>query len=250
MTDDSKSTTTDKSVVDQGEPRHFRLCSSCKRALEFDKHYFVCSVSTCNRSRNPLTFCSLPCFEAHVPVLRHREAWAEERTAPTRDQFLAERELAESSESAAGQTKPASRAGSGEDWRETPAARAKQRPEQVVDNERLGRAALNRSPGTDTRAPSVVRQAATATRSLPAAHAANKELLMSDEQGTKEVLVVISKVKAYIRAKSSMNTSDAVTEALSDLVRATCDQAIEKAKSEGRKTVMARDIAGAPGASE
>lgn len=73
---------------------------------------------------------------------------------------------------------------------------------------------------------------------------------MSDEQGTKEVLVVISKVKAYIRAKSSMNTSDAVTEALSDLVRTTCDQAIEKAKSEGRKTVMARDISGAPGASE
>jgi hypothetical protein len=250
MTVDSKSTTTDKSVVDQGEPRHFRLCSSCKKALEFGKRYYVCSVSTCNRSRNPLTFCSLPCFEAHVPVLRHREAWAEEKTAPTRDQFLAERELAESSESAAAgskQLKPASRDGSGEDWRESPAQRAKQRPEQVVDNERLGRVALNRSPGTDTRAPSVVRRAATASGFQPAA---TKELLMSDEQGTKEVLVVISKVKAYIRAKSSMNTSDAVTEALSDLVRTTCDQAIEKAKGEGRKTVMARDIAGSPGASE
>jgi histone H3/H4 len=41
-----------------------------------------------------------------------------------------------------------------------------------------------------------------------------------------------------------MNTSDAVTEALSELVRSTCDQAIEKAKGEGRKTVMARDISG------
>jgi histone H3/H4 len=58
-------------------------------------------------------------------------------------------------------------------------------------------------------------------------------------------LVVISKVKAYIRSKSQMNTSDAVTEALSELVRSTCDQAIEKAKGEGRKTVMARDIGGA-----
>lgn len=246
---DSKPTTPDKSVVDQAEPRHFRLCSSCKRALEFGKQFYVCSVSTCNRSRNPLTFCSLPCFEAHVPVLRHREAWAEEKTAPTRDQFLAERELAESAES----SKPGSRAGSGEDWRESPAARAKQRPERAehtVDNERLGRVTLNRSPGTDTRAPSVVRRAATATRFQPAYNADNKELLMSDEQGTKEVLVVISKVKAYIRAKSSMNTSDAVTEALSDLVRATCDQAIEKAKGEGRKTVMARDIAGNSGSSE
>jgi hypothetical protein len=115
-----------------------------------------------------------------------------------------------------------------------------------VDNERLG-VALNRSPGTDTRAPSVVRRAATATRFQVAA---DKEILMSTEEGTKEVLVVISKVKAYIRAKSSMNTSDAVTEALSDLVRATCDQAIEKAKSEGRKTVMARDIAGGAGTPE
>jgi hypothetical protein len=93
----------------------------------------------------------------------------------------------------------------------------------------------------------VVRQAATATRFQLAA---SKELLMSNEEGAKEVLVVISKVKAYIRGKSSMNTSDAVTEALSDLVRATCDQAIEKAKAEGRKTVMARDIGGASGATE
>ena len=62
----------------------------------------------------------------------------------------------------------------------------------------------------------------------------------------REVLVVISKVKSYIRAKAGMNTSDAVTEALSELVRATCDQAVERAKAEGRKTVMARDI-GAPG---
>lgn len=250
MTDDSKPTSTpDKTVVAQAEPRHFRLCSSCKRALEFGSRYYVCSVSTCNRSRNPLTFCSLPCFEAHVPVLRHREAWAEEKLAPTRDQFLAERELAESSESSSGRPGPALRAGSGEDWRVSPAARAKQRPEQVVDNERLGhsQSAQNLRPGTDTRAHSVERQAATATRFQPAA---TKELLMSNEEGTKEVLVVISKVKAYIRAKSSMNTSDAVTEALSDLVRATCDQAIEKAKGEGRKTVMARDIAGSSGSSE
>jgi histone H3/H4 len=65
---------------------------------------------------------------------------------------------------------------------------------------------------------------------------------MSNEETPKEVLVVVSKVKTYIRAKSGMNTSDAVTEALSELVRSTCDQAVERAKSEGRKTVMARDI--------
>ena len=60
-----------------------------------------------------------------------------------------------------------------------------------------------------------------------------------------EVLIVVSKVKAYIRARSGMNTSDAVAEALSDLVRKAADQAIATAKADGRKTVMARDVPGA-----
>jgi hypothetical protein len=226
---------TDTAHVASAEPRHFRLCSSCKRPLEFAARYYICSVSTCNRARNPLTFCSLPCFEAHVPMLRHREAWAEEKQAPSREQFLAERAEAAASE----QSQASSGAKVSEDWRVTTTARDKQPPEHVVDTERLGRAALNRSPGVITRAPSIA-------KGMPPA--ASKELPMSNEEVPKEVLVVISKVKAYIRAKSTMNTSDAVTEALSELVRSTCDQAIEKAKSEGRKTVMARDIGpgGAP----
>ena len=58
----------------------------------------------------------------------------------------------------------------------------------------------------------------------------------------KEVLVVASKLKAYIREASGMNTSGAVIEKLSDKIRGLCDQAIERAKSEGRKTVMDRDF--------
>jgi histone H3/H4 len=57
-----------------------------------------------------------------------------------------------------------------------------------------------------------------------------------------EVLVVASKVKNYIRAKSSMNTSAAVMDALSNKIRMMCDQAIEAAKRDGRKTVMDRDF--------
>jgi histone H3/H4 len=57
-----------------------------------------------------------------------------------------------------------------------------------------------------------------------------------------EVLVVASKLKNYIRSKSGMNTSSAVMSALSAKVRELCDQAIERAKSEGRKTVMDRDF--------
>jgi len=56
------------------------------------------------------------------------------------------------------------------------------------------------------------------------------------------VLIVISKVKAYIRAKSGMNTSDGIVPVLSDHVRRLCDQAIESAKADGRKTVLERDL--------
>ncbi len=65
----------------------------------------------------------------------------------------------------------------------------------------------------------------------------------TETQGEKtEVLVVASKLKAYIKAKSSMNTSGAVIDAVSAKVRALCDQAMENAKREGRKTVMDRDF--------
>jgi len=57
-----------------------------------------------------------------------------------------------------------------------------------------------------------------------------------------EVLVVVSKLKNHIREKSGMNTSGNVAPALSAIVRRLCDQAIEHARSEGRKTVMDRDF--------
>jgi len=62
---------------------------------------------------------------------------------------------------------------------------------------------------------------------------------MSDNN---EVLVVASKVKAYIKGKSSMNTSGSVMQALSEKVRNACDQAVENAQKDGRKTVMDRDV--------
>ena len=62
---------------------------------------------------------------------------------------------------------------------------------------------------------------------------------MADE---KEVLVVISKMKNYIREKSGMNTAGSVAEVVSDRVRRMCDQAIENARKDGRKTVMDRDM--------
>lgn len=58
----------------------------------------------------------------------------------------------------------------------------------------------------------------------------------------REVLIVASKLKDYIRARSEMNTSGNVLEILSEIVRRKCDEAIENARIEGRKTVMDRDF--------
>jgi histone H3/H4 len=60
----------------------WRNCSSCKKPILHRARYWVCSVSTCNRARQSYVFCSVPCWDAHVPVMNHRNAWAEERRAP------------------------------------------------------------------------------------------------------------------------------------------------------------------------
>jgi histone H3/H4 len=74
----------------------WKVCSICRNSIGFKAAYYVCSVSTCQRKRTGLVFCSPACFDAHVPMLRHRDAWAEQSVSPTE----AEAELAESAERA------------------------------------------------------------------------------------------------------------------------------------------------------
>jgi histone H3/H4 len=62
---------------------------------------------------------------------------------------------------------------------------------------------------------------------------------MSDSN---EVLVVASKIKTYIKEKGDMKTSATVLQALSDRLRSLCDQAIESARNDGRKTILDRDV--------
>lgn len=57
-----------------------------------------------------------------------------------------------------------------------------------------------------------------------------------------ETLVVTSKVKKLIKELGSMNTSAETIDVLSKAVERLCQKGIESAKSDGRKTVMARDI--------
>ncbi len=57
-----------------------------------------------------------------------------------------------------------------------------------------------------------------------------------------ETLVVVSKVKKYIKDKAGMNTSATAMDALSKIVAKECVKATEVARSDGRKTVMDRDF--------
>ncbi|MHC4587307.1 MAG: hypothetical protein ACYS3N_22500 [Planctomycetota bacterium] len=57
----------------------------------------------------------------------------------------------------------------------------------------------------------------------------------------REVLVVTSKVKAYIKSKNMMTSSDAVT-TLSDKVCVILDEAIARAKANRRSTVRPQDL--------
>jgi hypothetical protein len=149
-------------------------CNGCKGDIDFDEVYYVCSVSTCNRKGNELRFCSVECWDVHVPVMRHREAWAEEKRSPSREQWE----------------------------RENPPAPPTQQP--------------------STSASAIVE--------------------LSDAYVGRDILVVVSKLKAYVRARSGMNTSDTVMEVLSDRLRALCDEGIRRAASVGRKTLMDRDF--------
>ncbi|MFC1642338.1 hypothetical protein ACFL5O_06575 [Myxococcota bacterium] len=160
-------------------PDYWRQCSSCRTHIGFGSSYYACSVSTCNRGRMALYFCSLPCWEAHLPMMRHRDAWAEEQRAPTQQEWECEQVVVSPTE--------------------LPATPLTTGPRRVAISE----------PDRDT---------------------------------ADDVLVVVAKLKKYIRDHAGLNTSDGVVSVLSDHMRHLCRQASEHASRDGRKTVMDRDF--------
>ena len=56
-----------------------------------------------------------------------------------------------------------------------------------------------------------------------------------------ETLVVVSKVKDYVKSKG-LQTSESAVSALSDAVRELLDKAAARAKDNGRQTIKDRDI--------
>lgn len=68
--------------MEKTEQSYWRKCNSCKKPIAFGARYYVCSVSTCNGQRTGYVFCSVPCFEIHLPGARHKDAAAIEQKAP------------------------------------------------------------------------------------------------------------------------------------------------------------------------
>jgi hypothetical protein len=196
-------------------------CSACRTDIAFGSRYFQCSVSTCNRARTRLVFCSVPCWDSHVATLRHRDAWAEDKIAPT--QAAWEREVA--GEAAAARPAPP-----------RPVAAATPAPAPAAMRAQVP--ARPAAPAQPVRPP----QAATPV-APPRAEAASPsgDAALSDGFD-RDVLIVVSKLKKYIKDRSGMNCSDAVAEVLSDHVRALCDDSIRAAGRDERKTVLDRDV--------
>lgn len=62
------------------------------------------------------------------------------------------------------------------------------------------------------------------------------------EPDSSEVLVVVSKLKKYVKDWSGMNTSDSASAVLSDHLRELCREASRQAGLDGRRTVLDRDF--------
>ncbi|MFZ3231705.1 MAG: hypothetical protein WA160_15965 [Pseudobdellovibrio sp.] len=176
----------------------WRKCSSCKKPIAFNNAYYECSVSTCTGIRTGYVFCTLSCWEVHLPGAKHRNAGAIEKRSPTLQQYQTSLAAESSSSVTALQNKT----------QPTEAPRRIIVSSQALGGNNVGSAVSN----------------------------------VSRSSMANEVLVVVSKMKQHIRDLSDMNTSEDVNQILSDIVRRECEKAIERARADGRKTVMARDF--------
>lgn len=57
-----------------------------------------------------------------------------------------------------------------------------------------------------------------------------------------ENLVVVSKLKSYVKSAAGLSTSADVPTVLSQAIKNLVDEAAENAKKDGRKTLMERDF--------
>ena len=72
--------------------------------------------------------------------------------------------------------------------------------------------------------------------------AENKIISSGSNDYDQDILIVASKLKKYVKDRYDLNTSGNVMDKLSDIVRDVVDQAVIRARQDGRKTLMDRDF--------
>lgn len=50
------------------------VCATCRKLIPPGTAAIRCTVASCNTGRMKLRFCSIVCWEKHVPTARHRKA--------------------------------------------------------------------------------------------------------------------------------------------------------------------------------
>ncbi len=50
------------------------VCATCRKLIPMGTAAIRCTVASCNTGRMKLRFCSVGCWEKHVPTARHRKA--------------------------------------------------------------------------------------------------------------------------------------------------------------------------------
>lgn len=241
----------------------WRRCSNCKKEIPLNAKYWMCSVTSCSKARAPVQFCSPDCWAVHNEVENHKSAWAVEHLAPkTHDAETREskppapaKEAKPSTPStppsAASTSKPAASAPSA-----GPSAAARvDGGEVLIVVSRLKEFIREKSNGMSTSdqvvGPLSDKVRKMADGAITSARTNNRKTVLdrdlarapvTPEIKSTEVLIVVSKLKEYIRAQSDLRTSDELPVALSEEVRRVCLFAIENARKDGRKTVMGRDI--------
>jgi histone H3/H4 len=165
----------------------------------------------------PLYFCSVVCWDSHLSTVRHRDAYAVEVHAPTREHW--QKQQADAAAAPAPRAMPAT-------------------PDRV--NTASG---ANPAPRPMPQASAPAQVTTRKVMDAPPAPASGMEGNVAFSEVTdKDVLIVVSKMKKYIKDRSGMNCSDSVADMISEHVRAVCDEAIRSAARNERKTVLDRDV--------
>jgi hypothetical protein len=210
----------------------WKKCTECRTDIAFGATYQQCSVSTCNRARMPLVFCSVVCWDSHLSTVRHRDAGAIEAKAPSKAQW--EKELAEMPPERPAPPPTADRP-------PPPRAAAPTPMAGTGVGAGVARRTAETRPNLVPPMPAADGQRRVVTTTPTPAPTTDGGVVLSDVED-KDVLIVVSKLKKYIKDRSGFNTSDQIVDLLSDHVRAICDEAIRAAARHERKTVRERDV--------